>query len=86
MATLVQKAKKTKKQRKHGRGKRGVQNLQYKGERRHVKAHIKRIERHIARYGKRKTEQKDNPKRKRSLQANGDQKAIQALAYYRGKL
>ena len=46
----VQKAKKTKKQRKHGRNSKGGQNARYKAESRREKSHVKRIARHLKRF------------------------------------
>ena len=49
--STVQKAKKTKKQRKHDRNrKRGGQNARYIAEHRHAKSHYKRILEHLKRY------------------------------------
>ncbi len=50
MATAPQKAKKTKKQRKHGRNATrgtGRQNARYKAEHRHEKSHVRRIAKHL---------------------------------------
>lgn len=46
----VQKAKKSKKQRKHGRAMRGNQNNRYKAEHRHEKSHMRRIQTHLDRF------------------------------------
>jgi hypothetical protein len=48
--TAPQKAKKTKKQRKHGRANRNQQNARYKAERRHEKSHVRRIAKHLKRF------------------------------------
>ena len=85
MAEAQQKAKKTKKGRKHGRNTKSGANIAYKREARHEKSHVRRVQRHIARYSARIKEQVDHPRRKRSLQANGDQVALQALARYKLK-
>ena len=85
MAEAQQKAKKTKKGRKHGRNTKSGQNIAYKREARHEKSHVRRILKHLKRYGERTQVQVDNSRRKRSLQANGDQVALQALARYKLK-
>lgn len=43
-------AKKSKKQRKHGRNVKSGQNLAYKAERRQEKSHVRRIVKHLARF------------------------------------
>jgi hypothetical protein len=47
MPAALQKAKRTKKQRKHGRANRNHQNIKYKAEHRHEKSHIRRIAKHL---------------------------------------
>jgi hypothetical protein len=41
----------SKKQRKHGRNLKSGNNLRYKAEKRHEKSHVRRITKHIKRYG-----------------------------------
>ncbi len=81
-----QKAKKTKKGRKYGRNSKSGQNAAYICEQRSDKSHLARINKHLARYGERKKPQVDHPKRKRSLQANSDQVALQARKNYLSRL
>lgn len=53
MSDAPQKAKKTKKGRKHGRNKTrngGVQNSRYIRENRHAKSHARRIHKHLGRF------------------------------------
>jgi hypothetical protein len=46
----MQKAKKSKKQRKHGRGNRGTQNLCYKNEHRRERNKLRRLNKHLVRF------------------------------------
>jgi hypothetical protein len=41
----------SKKQRKHGRNVKSPHNMRYKNENRHEKSHIRRIKKHLKRYG-----------------------------------
>lgn len=80
-------AKQAKKSKKQGRNAKSGQNAAYQREDRHTKSHVRRIKAHIARYAVRTGKpQVDSVKRKRSLIANGDQVAIQALAKYNKRL
>jgi hypothetical protein len=64
-------------------GRKKGQMLAYANEQRHEKSHIKRILRHLARYGERTMAQKDHPRRKRPLVSKGDRVAEEALKRYR---
>ena len=41
----------TDKSKKHGRNTKSPHNIRYKNERRHEKSHVRRIKRHLMRYG-----------------------------------